>query len=73
MSTPAAVTPPIPDVARLRPRQQMAMECARCARYLGANGEVLGDVRHRGLLFRLWVCGPACRSPTPRQQRGAEA
>ena len=73
MSTPAAVTSPIPDVARLLPRQQMAMECARCARYLGANGEVLGEVRHRGLLFRLWVCGPACRSPTPRPRSGAEA
>ena len=73
MSTPAAVTSPIPDVARLRPRQQMAMECARCARYLGANGEVLGEVRLRGLLFRLWVCGPACRSPTPRPRSGAEA
>ncbi len=73
MSTSAAVTPPLPDVARLRPRQQMAMECARCARYLGANGEVLGDVRYRGLLFRLWVCGPTCRSPTPGTPAGAEA
>lgn len=73
MSTPATVTPPIPDVAGLRPRQQMAMECARCARYLGASGEVLVDVRHRDLLFRLWVCGPACRSPTPRPQSGTWA
>ena len=73
MSTPVAVTPPLPDVARLRPRQQMAMECARCAWYLGASREVLGDVRHRGLLFRLWVCGPTCRSPTPVTRTGAEA
>lgn len=72
MSIPV-VTPGIPDVARLRPRQQMAMECARCAWYLGASGEVLGDVRHRGLLFRLWVCGAACRSPTLGTRAGAEA
>ncbi len=73
VSTPAAVTQPLPDVARLRPRQQMAMECARCARYLGASGEMLGDVRYRGLLFRLWICGPTCRSPTPSTRTGAEA
>jgi hypothetical protein len=59
---PAEVTLPLPDVARLRPRQQMAMECARCARYLGASGRVLGDVRHLGLPFRLWVCAPNCRT-----------
>jgi len=62
VSTPAAMTLPLPDVASLRPRQQMAMECARCARYLGASGRVLGDVRHLGLLFRLWVCAPNCQA-----------
>lgn len=62
MSTRAAMTSPLPDVTRLRPRQQMAMECAQCARYLGANGRVLGDVHHLGLLFRLWVCSPNCRT-----------
>ena len=62
MSTPAALTQPLPDIGRLRPRQQMAMECAHCARYLGASGRVLGDVRHLGLLFRLWVCAPDCRT-----------
>lgn len=69
---PAVATPPVPDVVRLRPHQQMAMECARCTRYLGVSGEILGDVRHRGLLFRLWVCGPTCRSPTPGPGTGAE-
>lgn len=62
MTTPAALTQPLPDVACLRPRQQMAMECAHCARYLGAKGRVLGDVRHLGLPFRLWVCAPDCRT-----------
>lgn len=62
MSTATAVTPPLPDVGRLRPRQQMAMECARCARYLGASGRVWGDVRYLGLLFRLWVCAPDCQA-----------
>ncbi|MEV6393594.1 hypothetical protein AB0M39_02240 [Streptomyces sp. NPDC051907] len=73
MSAPIAATPSLPDIARLRPRQQMAMECARCARYLGPNGEVLCDVRHQGLLFRLWICGPACRSPTPGLRTGVES
>jgi hypothetical protein len=62
VSTPAATTLNVPDITRLRPRQQMAMECARCARYLGASGRVLGDVRHLGLPFRLWVCAPNCRT-----------
>ena len=62
MSAPAALTQPLPDIVRLRPRQQMAMECAHCARHLGASGRVLGDVRHLGLLFRLWVCAPDCRA-----------
>lgn len=65
MSAPATATPLLPDIAFLRPRQQMAMDCAHCGRRLGASGRVLGDVRHRGLLFRLWVCGPDCRSPAP--------
>ncbi|WP_329218295.1 hypothetical protein OG352_18660 [Streptomyces sp. NBC_01485] len=54
--------PPLPDIARLRPRQQMAMDCALCARPLGASGRVLGEVRHWGLPFRLWVCNPDCRA-----------
>lgn len=58
--TPVMVHPPLPDVASLRPRQQMAMDCALCARPLGASGRVLGEVRHRGLPFRLWACAPAC-------------
>lgn len=62
MSASVAMAPPLPDIARLRPRQQMAMECAHCARYLGASGRVLGDVLHLGLLFRLWVCAPDCRT-----------
>jgi hypothetical protein len=23
-------------------------------------GQVWGEVRHRGLLFRLWICAPEC-------------
>ncbi|MFB9462016.1 hypothetical protein [Streptomyces cinereospinus] len=57
--------PVLPDIARLRPRQQMAMDCARCGRPLGAGGRVWGDTRHRGLLFRLWVCAPNCRPRAP--------
>ncbi|MFJ9246221.1 hypothetical protein [Streptomyces sp. NPDC101776] len=56
------MTQPLPDIARLRARQQMAMECAHCARYLGASGRVLGDVRHLGLPFRLWGCAPDCQT-----------
>ncbi|MEU3826077.1 hypothetical protein GT045_33860 [Streptomyces sp. SID486] len=55
----------LPDVARLRPRQQMAIDCALCARPLGTSGRVLGEVRHRGLLFRLWVCFLGCQSAAP--------
>ncbi|MGX9886575.1 hypothetical protein [Streptomyces sp. NPDC002276] len=62
MSAPVAMPLPLPDVAQLRPHQQMAMECAHCARYLGASGRILGDVHHLGLLFRLWVCAPNCRT-----------
>ncbi|BCM68730.1 MULTISPECIES: hypothetical protein [Streptomyces] len=60
MKSPDPAQPSLPDVARLRPRQQMAMECALCARPLGGSGRVLGEVRHRGLLFRLWVCLRDC-------------
>ena len=62
MSTPATLTQSLPDITRLRPRQQMAMDCAFCARRLGASGRVLGDVCHRGFLFRLWVCIPDCQA-----------
>lgn len=55
----------LPDPARLNPRQQMAMNCAHCAHCLGMNGRVGGEVRHRGLLFRLWICAPDCPSPVP--------
>lgn len=55
----------LPDFARLRPRQQMAMECALCARPLGTSGRVLGEVRHRGLPFRLWVCVLGCQTAAP--------
>lgn len=33
MSIPATEPLPLPDLARLRPRQQMAMDCALCARF----------------------------------------
>ncbi len=46
-------TATLPRLDRLTPRQQMAMDCARCARRLGTVGRVWGEVRHRGLLFRL--------------------
>ncbi|MET9565445.1 hypothetical protein [Streptomyces tauricus] len=52
----------LPDVARLRPRQQMAIDCALCARPLGASGRRLGEIRHRGLPFRLWACAPNCQA-----------
>ncbi|MFC9426897.1 hypothetical protein [Streptomyces sp. NPDC056987] len=58
----------LPDLARLRPRQQMAIDCARCARHLGMSGRVLGDVRYRGLLFRLWICEAEC----PPRARGEQ-
>ncbi|MBL1081629.1 hypothetical protein JK359_06490 [Streptomyces actinomycinicus] len=59
--TESLLTVPLPDVGRLLPRQQMAIDCALCARPLGGSGRVLGEVRHRGLLFRLWVCAAGCR------------
>jgi hypothetical protein len=62
MKAPATAHPPLPDVARLRPRQQMAMDCALWTRRLGASGRVLGEVRHRGHPFRLWVCIPDCQA-----------
>jgi hypothetical protein len=55
----------LPDIARLQPRQQMAMDCARCARPLGAGGQVWGEARYRGHLFRLWVCAPQCLPRPP--------
>ncbi|WP_405613629.1 hypothetical protein [Streptomyces sp. NBC_01508] len=55
----------LPDPARLTPRQQMAIDCVRCERRLGARGRVLGEVRYWGFVFRLWVCVPQC----PRQPR----
>ena len=58
MTTPATASPPLPHVAHLRPRQQMAMDCALCARPLRASGRVLGEARHQGLPFRLWACIP---------------
>ncbi len=56
----APATATLPRVERLTPRQQMAVDCARCARRLGMAGQVWGEVRHRGLLFRLWICEPEC-------------
>ncbi|MGW0829513.1 hypothetical protein [Streptomyces prunicolor] len=47
-------------MTRLRPRQQMAMDCVLCNTRLGITGRVLGDVRHHGRLFRLWACNPPC-------------
>ncbi|WP_405795691.1 hypothetical protein [Streptomyces sp. NBC_01506] len=55
----------LPDPARLTPRQQMAIDCVRCERRLGARGRVLGETRHRGFVFRLWVCAPRCPAPAP--------
>lgn len=52
--------PALPLLTSLTPRQQMAMDCARCSRWLGAKGRVWGDVRWSGRLFRLWVCAPGC-------------
>ncbi|MEW1718609.1 hypothetical protein [Streptomyces sp. NPDC093109] len=52
-----------PPLTRLTPRQQMAIDCVRCARRLGMDGRVLGEVHHLGRLFRLWVCAPDCAGP----------
>lgn len=62
MSTLATAPSPLPDLARLRPRQQMAMDCALCARPLGASGRRLGEIRHWGLPFQLWACAPSCQA-----------
>ncbi|MFD7548530.1 hypothetical protein ACFV0R_27000 [Streptomyces sp. NPDC059578] len=62
MKDPTAAHLALPDVAHLRPHQQMAMECALCARPLGANGQRLGEAHHLGFPFQLWACAPACRS-----------
>ncbi|MEU0075067.1 hypothetical protein ABZ027_36870 [Streptomyces sp. NPDC006332] len=70
MKTLVTASPPLPHVGHLSPRQQMAMDCALCARRLGARGRVLGDVRHRGLPFQLWVCIPDCRVARPTVPSG---
>ena len=51
---------PLPEFTSLRPRQQMAMDCALCNTRSGITGRVLGQVRHRGRPFRLWARNPAC-------------
>nr|WSZ97880.1 hypothetical protein OH820_21420 [Streptomyces sp. NBC_00857] len=50
----------LPELTRLGPRQQMAIDCVRCGRRLGTNGRVLGEVRYQGFVFQLWVCVPEC-------------
>ncbi|MGW0712544.1 hypothetical protein ACWD4G_42555 [Streptomyces sp. NPDC002643] len=47
-------------MTRLRPRQQMGMDCALCGRPLGMHGRVLGEAKHLGFSFQLWTCAPAC-------------
>jgi hypothetical protein len=42
VKTSVATHPSLPDIAGLRPRRQMAMDCALCARPLGARARVLG-------------------------------
>lgn len=60
----AALVVELPRVDQLSPRQQMAIDCARCARRLGMAGLVWGEARHRGRLFQLWICEPgAHRTP----------
>jgi len=53
--------PAIPAFVRLTSRQQIAVDCVHCARYLGASGRMAGEVRHVGYLFVLWACDPGCR------------
>ncbi|KPI09449.1 hypothetical protein OK074_3255 [Actinobacteria bacterium OK074] len=60
--------PALPVFGCLSPRQQMAMDCALCGARLGCSGRVLGDVRFRGFVFRLWACAPAC-APYARGQQ----
>ncbi|PWG07031.1 hypothetical protein DF268_45475 [Streptomyces sp. V2] len=60
----------LPRLDQLNPRQQMEMDCARCARRLGASGVVWGEVRYLGLMFRLWVCGPRCQLSTSGSRAG---
>lgn len=62
MSAPPAVN--LPRIDQLRPRQQMAIDCARCSRRLGMSARVWGEVRYQGHLFRLWICATDC-TPTP--------
>jgi hypothetical protein len=50
----------LPELTRLEPRQQMAIDCVRCGRRLGTNGRVLGEARYQGFVFQLWVCVPEC-------------
>ncbi|GGK79150.1 hypothetical protein [Streptomyces flaveus] len=59
----APPTARLPRVDQLNPRQQMAIDCARCSRRLGMVGRVWGEARYRGRLFRLWVCVPECPPP----------
>ena len=62
MSISTTVPSSLTDLARLRPRQQMAIDCVLCARPLGASGRRLGEIRHRGLPFHLWACAPNCQA-----------
>jgi len=62
VSVPPTTPSLLPDLARLWPRQQMAMDCALCARPLGASGRRLGEIRHRGLPFQLWACASHCQA-----------
>ncbi|MDQ1018999.1 hypothetical protein QFZ43_005548 [Streptomyces afghaniensis] len=59
-SPPSQSAIPLPDFDQLSPRQQIAVDCARCARPLGMNGRKWGEIRHRGFPFVLWICGPGC-------------
>ncbi|MEU0384261.1 hypothetical protein [Streptomyces chartreusis] len=64
----------LPRVDQLSPRQQMAIDCACCSRRLGTTGRVWGEARHRGRLFRLWICEScAPRTATPQARHGGGA
>ncbi|GAA2284719.1 hypothetical protein GCM10010415_63290 [Streptomyces atrovirens] len=62
MNTPVTELSSLPAFAGLRPRQQMAMDCALCASPLGASGRRLGEVRHWDRPFQLWACAPDCQT-----------
>jgi hypothetical protein len=62
VSIPATAPQTLPDLARLRPRQQMAMDCALCARRLGASGRQLGEIPGSA------VPALGLRSPLPGRQ-----